>query len=252
MFSLDGKVALVVGGSGALGKAITLGFAEAGADVIPASRNLENNRGLAEEIHALGRRSFATSVDATDRAQMRELLEKIATEFGHIDILVNMAGTLFKKPMFELTDEEWDKTMSVNLKSMFVTGTVVAEKMRDQGGGTIINCASMGSFLGVKRSSAYCASKGGVVQLTKVMAIEWAPYNIRVNAVAPGWFKTPLNEMFLSRPEVQEAICSRTPLGRYGKPEDLIGAHVFLASEASAFVTGAVLPVDGGYLSYGA
>lgn len=252
MFSLKGKVALVVGGSGALGKAITLGLAEAGADVIPASRNLKNNRALAEEVQAMGRRSFAISVDASDRGQMWELLEKITALFGKIDILVNMAGTLYKKTLFELTDEEWDKTMSVNLKSMFVTGTVVAEKMRDQGGGIIINCASMGSFFGIKSSSAYCASKGGVVQLTKVMAIEWAPYNIRVNAVAPGWFKTPLNETFLSRPEVQEAICGRTPLGRYGKPEDVIGAHIFLASEASAFITGIVLPVDGGYLSYGA
>lgn len=252
MFSLEGKVALTVGGSGALGTAISLGLARAGADVIPASRNLDNNTKLAREIEALGQRSMAVSVDASDRAQMKELVEKVVRDFGHIDIVVNMAGTLFKKPMLELTDEEWDKTMTVNLKSMFVTGTIVAEKMREQGSGVIINFASMGSFLAIKRSSAYCASKGGVAQLTKVMAAEWAPYGVRVNAIAPGWFRTKLNEVFLGLPETEQRICSRTPLNRYGKAEDLVGPTVFLASEASSFVTGVVLPVDGGYLSYGA
>jgi 2-deoxy-D-gluconate 3-dehydrogenase len=235
-----------------LGTAVSLGLAKAGADVIPASRNQENNARLAEEIRTLGKRSLAVSVDAANRPKMKELIDRIVQDFSRIDIVVNMAGVLFKKPMLELTDEEWDKTMTVNLKSMFVTGTLVAEKMREQGGGVIINFASMGSFLSIKRSSAYCASKGGVAQLTKVMASEWAPYGIRVNAIAPGWFRTKLNEVFLGRPEVEQTICSRTPLGRYGKPEDLVGPTVFLASDAAAFITGVVLPVDGGYLSYGA
>ncbi len=252
MFGLDGKVAVTVGGSGALGTAVSLGLAKAGADVVPASRNLKNNEQLAGEIRALGRRSVGVSVDATDRSQVRDLIGKIVKDFGRLDILVNMPGTLFKKPMFELSDEEWDKTMAVNLKSIFVFGSEVAKVMKDNGGGSIINFASMGSCLAIVRSSAYCASKGGVAQLTKVMAAEWAQYGIRVNAIAPGWFKTKLNEMFLGQPEVEARITARTMLGRYGKAEDLVGPVVFLASEASNFVTGTIIPVDGGYLSYGA
>lgn len=249
MFDLTGKVAITVGGSGGLGTEVSLGLARAGADVIPMSRNLENNQRLAHEIEALGRRSLGLSVDILDRQQVDQAVGQIMEKFGHIDILVNAAGALAKKPFLEYTEEDWDRVMDTNLKGMFIVSQAVGKIMVEQKAGKIINFASMGSFLGITRSSAYCASKGGVVQLTKVLAGEWGPYGVNVNAIAPGWFKTQLNQHFLGQPEVQAKICGDTPLRRYGKAQDLVGAVVFLASPASDFVTGATLSVDGGYLS---
>lgn len=249
LFDLTGKVALFVGGGGGLGKTISLGLAKAGADVIPVSRNQERNKEVVEEIKALGRKSLLTSVDVTNEEDVKRLVDEVVTEFGRIDILINAAGKNYKKPALELTGEEWDDVLTVNLKGTFLACKVVGEKMIIQKSGKIINIASLGSHLGITRSAAYCASKGAVLQLTKVLAAEWAPYGINVNCISPGYFKTPLTEKMLSVKETYDKIVNRTPMQRLGLPEDLVGAAIFLCSDASNFVTGSTIAVEGGFLS---
>ncbi|MFZ5755003.1 MAG: SDR family NAD(P)-dependent oxidoreductase, partial [Bacillota bacterium] len=194
--------------------------------------------------------SMLVSVDATRRDQLEKLREQVIAEFGRVDILVNAAGTLVKKPFLEISEDEWDRVMDVNLKAMYLACQVLGPLMVEQRSGKIINISSMGAFLGITRSSAYCATKGGVNQLTKVLASEWGPYGVTVNAIAPGFFVTPLNEKVLTQPEVEAKLTGDTPLKRYGNPRDLVGTTIFLASAASDFVTGTVIPVDGGYLAY--
>ncbi len=249
LFDLSGKVALFIGGGGGLGKVVSLGLARAGANVIPVSRNKERNADLVEEIMALGRKSFLTSVDITDRLDIKRLVDEVIEKFGKIDILINAAGKNYKKPALELTEKEWDDVLEVNAKGVFLVSQIVGEKMIAQGGGKIINFASLGSHLGITRSVAYCSSKGAVMQMTKVLAAEWAPYGINVNCISPGYFKTPLTEKVLSEKETCEKIINRTPMRRLGIPEDLVGAVIFLASDASNFVTGTTIAVDGGFLS---
>ncbi|SHF47912.1 gluconate 5-dehydrogenase [Desulforamulus putei DSM 12395] len=249
LFDLNGKVAIFVGGGGGLGRTISLGLARAGANVIPVSRNKERNREVVEEIVALGRKSLLTSVDVTDEQDVKRLVDEVMAKFGHIDILINAAGKNYKKPALELTGEEWDDVLAVNLKGTFLACKAVGEKMIAQKSGKIINIASLGSHLGITRSAAYCASKGAVLQLTKVLAAEWAPYGINVNCISPGYFKTPLTEKMLSVKETYDKIVNRTPMQRLGLPEDLVGATIFLCSDASNFVTGSTIAVDGGFLS---
>ncbi|RKO67017.1 SDR family NAD(P)-dependent oxidoreductase [Desulfofundulus salinus] len=249
LFDLSGKVALFIGGGGGLGKVVSLGLARAGANVIPVSRNKERNADLVEEIMALGRKSFLTSVDITNKMDIKRLVNEVIENFGKIDILINAAGKNYKKPALELTEEEWDDVLEVNAKGVFLASQIVGEKMIAQGGGKIINFASLGSHLGITRSVAYCSSKGAVMQMTKVLATEWAPYGINVNCISPGYFKTPLTEKVLSEKETCEKIINRTPMRRLGVPEDLVGAVIFLASDASNFVTGTTIAVDGGFLS---
>ncbi|WP_031515416.1 SDR family NAD(P)-dependent oxidoreductase [Desulfofalx alkaliphila] len=249
MFDLSDKVILFVGGGGGLGRTISLGLAKAGANVIPVSRNVERNKDLVAEIEALGRKSLLTSLDATNEDDVKRLVAELVEKFGRIDVLINAAGKNYKKPVLELTAEEWDDVMAVNLKGTFLCCKYVGEKMIAQGGGKIINIASLGSHLGITRSSAYCASKGGVLQLTKVLSAEWAAHGINVNCISPGYFKTPLTEKMLSEKETYNSIVNRTPMKRLGVPEDLVGATIFLASEASNFVTGSTIAVEGGFLS---
>ncbi len=249
LFDLNGKVAIFVGGGGGLGRTISLGLARAGANVIPVSRDKERNREAVEEIVALGRKSLLTSVDVTDEQDVKRLMDEVMAKFGHIDILINAAGKNYKKPALELTGEEWDDVLAVNLKGTFLACKAVGEKMIAQKSGKIINIASLGSHLGITRSAAYCASKGAVLQLTKVLAAEWAPYGINVNCISPGYFKTPLTEKMLSVKETYDKIVNRTPMQRLGLPEDLVGATIFLCSDASNFVTGSTIAVDGGFLS---
>lgn len=249
LFDLNGKVAIFVGGGGGLGRTISLGLARAGANVIPVSRDKERNREAVEEIVALGRKSLLTSVDVTDEQDVKRLVDEVMAKFGHIDILINAAGKNYKKPALELTGEEWDDVLAVNLKGTFLACKAVGEKMIAQKSGKIINIASLGSHLGITRSAAYCASKGAVLQLTKVLAAEWAPYGINVNCISPGYFKTPLTEKMLSVKETYDKIVNRTPMQRLGLPEDLVGATIFLCSDASNFVTGSTIAVDGGFLS---
>lgn len=248
-FDLTGKVAIFVGGGGGLGKTISHGLAKAGAHVIPVSRSKERNEEVVKEIEALGVESLLTTVDVTKEAEVQRLVEEVLAKFGRIDILINAAGINYKKPFTELSPEEWDHVIAVNLRGTFLTCKFVGEKMLAQNSGKIINIASLGSHLGITRSAAYCASKGAVLQLTKSLAAEWAPYGINVNCISPGYFKTALNEKMLSEQETYEKIMNRTPMKRLGVPEDLVGTTVFLCSDAANFITGTTIEVDGGFLA---
>jgi NAD(P)-dependent dehydrogenase (short-subunit alcohol dehydrogenase family) len=228
---------------------MALGLAEAGADVAVVSRTKEALESVAEEIRALGRRGLVVRADVTDRDEGTDMVRRTMEAFGRIDILVNNAGTIFRAAAEEHPEEEWDRVMAVNLKGVFLCCQAVGKVMIAQRRGKIINIGSLLSEIGVPLIPAYSASKGGVRQLTKALAVEWAQYNVHVNAIGPGYFRTELTDA-LQKDEVRAAwILSRTPLGRWGVPEDLKGPVVFLASDASDFITGQMLYVDGGWLA---
>lgn len=246
---LDGKVAIVTGASRGLGRAMALGLAEAGADVVVVSRTMEALEGLAREIGTLGQQGLAIRVDVTDRHEVADMVRSAMETFGKIDILVNNAGTIFRTEAEEYPEEAWDRVLEVNLKGVFLCCQAVGKVMIAQRRGKIINMGSLLSAIGVPLIPAYAASKGGVRQLTKALAVEWARYNIHVNAIGPGYFRTELTEA-LEKDEKRTAwILRRTPLGRWGVPEDLKGPVVFLASDASDYITGQILYVDGGWLA---
>jgi len=245
-FSLDGKVALVAGGSRGIGRAIALTFADAGADVAISARKLPDLEEVAEEISAKGRKGLAVASHIAKTEESQSLVEKVKTEFGRIDILVNSAGTNpYMGPLMDAEEWAWDVTMNVNLKGPFLLSQLVARVMREQGGGNIINIASNA---GIRPSALYIYSvtKAGLIMLTQVMAKEWGQYNIRVNAIAPGMVKTKFSEPLWREPAAHEAIAQSNALGRLGEPEDIAGAALFLASDASSYVTGVTIPVGGG------
>jgi len=246
---LDGKVALVTGASRGLGRGMALGLAEAGADLVVVARSLERLEGVVGEARALGRRCLPLKADVSREEEVKKMVEEALGEFGRIDILVNNAGINYREASEDYPLDEWERVLSVNLTGVFLCCREVGRVMIRQGGGKIINVASLTSVIGVKTIPAYSASKGGVAQLTKVLAVEWAKYNIQVNAIGPGYFRTDLTEPLFQDPERREWITSRIPMGRWGTPEDLKGAVVFLASEASDYITGQVLFVDGGWLA---
>ena len=246
---LDGKVALVTGASRGLGRAMALGLAEAGADVAVVSRTKEALESVAEEIRALGRRGLVVRADVTDRDEGTDMVRRTMEAFGRIDILVNNAGTSFRAAAEGYPEEAWDRVMAVNLKGVFLCCQAVGRVMIVQRRGKIINIGSLLSEIGVPLTPAYAASKGGVRQLTKALAVEWAQYNIHVNAIGPGYFRTELTDALQKDEERAAWILSRTPMGRWGVPEDLKGPVVFLASDASDFITGQMLYVDGGWLA---
>lgn len=248
---VSGKVAVVIGGSRGLGKAIALGLAKAGADVVPASRSTNRNTEVVREIVGMGRNSCTVEVDATRREMVQKLRDTVLERFGRIDVLVHSAGIGVRKPFLEVTEEEWDAVLQVNLKSAFVCSQVFGSAMVKQGAGTIINVASLGSFVGLGGSAPYCASKGGLLMLTRVLAVEWADKGVRVNAVVPGYFATDLTRPILQDERVFSMIVSRTPMRRVASPDEVAGAVVYLASDAARFVTGTAIAVDGGFLSYG-
>ncbi|HHW04073.1 MAG TPA: 3-oxoacyl-ACP reductase FabG [Thermoanaerobacterales bacterium] len=250
--ALEGKVAIVTGGTSGIGKAIAVGLAEAGADVIPTSRSIDKVKETVDMIRQMGRKSLEIPTDVTKPEDVAELVKKVLQEYGKIDILVNSAGMTVQKLVKDLSLEEWDEVINLNLRGAFVCCKFVGDAMISQGSGKIINIASIGGQVAIGGAAPYCASKGGLIQLTKVLAVEWSKYHIYVNAIAPGYIRTPLNEQYLNEEgKLYKKIIGRVPLKRLGNADDLKGLAVFLASQASNYITGQVIYVDGGMLAFG-
>ena len=248
-FQLNGKVALVTGASRGLGQGMTLGLAEAGADIIAIATSLENLKSTVEAVSALDRRILPLACDVSDFAQIKHAIDQSLDTFEAIDILVNNAGTTRRAAADKHSNEYWDAVIQTNLTAVFQLCREVGRRMIERRQGKIINIASLLSFSGGITVTSYAASKGGVAQLTKALANEWARYNVQVNAIAPGYYATDLTEALLDDRARREEISSRIPAGRWGQPEDLQGAVVFLASGASDYVNGHVLLVDGGWMA---
>lgn len=251
MVSLPDKVAVVLGGASGIGKAIALGYARAGASVIVSSRRLTLVEEAAAELRALGSKTLCRASDVTDRGSLEELCQAVVQEFGQIDILAVTSGILIKVASADMSEEDWQRVIDTNLNGTFRANQIFGRQMIRQQNGVILNTGSLTSFVAFSEVAAYNASKSGVRMLTETLAVEWARHNIRVNAIAPGVFRTPLNTRVLDIPERMQAIVTRTPMGRIGNLEELVGAAVFLVSDAASFITGVTLPVDGGFLAKG-
>jgi len=252
MFDLSGRVAIVTGGNGGIGFGIARGLAKAGARVVIAARNADKSEAAVGELKGLGAEALAIAVDVAAEQSVNAMVQETVERCGRVDILVNYAGINIRKPAQELALDEWQQVLNTNLTSTFLCARAVHPHLKRAGGGKVINVGSMMSLFGASFAPAYGASKGGVVSLTKSLAIAWAPDNIQVNAVLPGWVDTALTRH--AREQVaglHERVLARTPAGRWGANDDFEGIAVFLASPASAFVTGAAIPVDGGYSSVG-
>jgi 2-dehydro-3-deoxy-D-gluconate 5-dehydrogenase len=247
LFDLTNRVAVVTGGNGGIGRGIALGLAEAGAAVAILGRNEEKNRRVLSELKAIGVPSIAVRVDVTNRPSLEPAMNKVESELGGVDILVNNAGNVsLSGGVLQERPEDWDKVIETQLNAVFLLSKLAARSMLGRKSGKIINIGSMYSFFGSGLIPSYSAAKGAIVQLTKSMAIELAPYNIQVNAIAPGWIETDMTAPVHTMP-LNDEILARTPAGRWGQPEEVAGTAVYLASRASDFVTGATIPVDGGY-----
>jgi gluconate 5-dehydrogenase len=249
LFQLNGKTAVVTGGGGGLGQAICRGFASAGARVAVADSSFERAEETARLIANDGGEAIAESLDVTNKAQVDELVARIASEGQGLDIIVNCAGRAIRGTAIDYTEADWDAIIDVNLKGTFLCCQAAARHMVERRRGKIINIASIGGFVAYPGSIAYLASKGGVVQLTRGFAVELAPYNVQVNAIAPSLFETGMTQGTRSDPESQRYFMDRTPVGRKGQPEEIVGAAIFLAADCSGMVTGHVLAVDGGFLA---
>ena len=251
LFDLKGKVAVVFGGTSGIGKAISIGMMEAGAEVVPISRDKVKVNEMLKEINRFQKKVIEVESDVTNKDSVKRTLESVLKAFGKVDILINSAGAHIKKNSLEITEKEWDHVIDTNLKGTFLTCQVFGEQMQKQKDGRIINIASLGAHVALLETAPYCASKAGVLLLTKCLAVECAKYNIRVNCISPGVFRTTLNEKALTDPDRLDRIISNTPMHRLGQTKELVGAAIYLASDASSFVTGENISVDGGFLAWG-
>jgi NAD(P)-dependent dehydrogenase (short-subunit alcohol dehydrogenase family) len=247
LFDLSGRAALVTGASKGLGKSIALALAAAGADVALYARNRDDLEAVKASVEALGRRAEIFCVDVLDKALIDENVKATLEAFGHIDVLVNNAGVNVRKPVLELSAEEWDLVIDTNLKAYFLMAQAVVPHMLSRGYGKVINMASILGAVALPSQLAYASSKGGVMQMTKVMALEWAQQGVQVNAIGPTYFETPLVAQLRNDPERYRFIVERTPMGRWGQPDELAGVVIFLASKASDFITGQTIFIDGGW-----
>jgi NAD(P)-dependent dehydrogenase (short-subunit alcohol dehydrogenase family) len=247
LFDLKGKVALITGASKGLGKALSRGLARAGADLALTARNLEGLKETEAEVKALGARAAVFAMDVLNSSSIQKAVDSVIRHFGRIDLLVNNAGVNVRKKVLDLTEEEWDLVLNTNLKGYWLVARAVVPDMIRRGNGKVINMASILGAVGLENQLPYASSKGGVIQMTKVMALEWARHSINVNAIAPTYFETPLVAALRNDPERFKFINERTPMGRWGQPEELEGTVIFLASRASDFITGQTIFVDGGW-----
>lgn len=248
---LTGRVAVVVGGTSGLGQTIALGMAEAGAHVIPTGRRLERIEETSAKIRAMGRRSLVHAADVGQRQSIDQFRDAVVQEFGSVDILVNSAGITLKKPTVDISESEWGSVIDTNLTGMLRACQSFHSILKASGKGRVINVASLASFVAFHQVTAYSVSKAGVLALTRNLGIEWARDNVCVNALAPGVFLTDLNSAFLNNTERGRELLTRTPMRRFGRGEELVGAAVFLASDAAHFITGQTIAVDGGFLASG-
>ena len=248
---LGGKVAVVVGGTSGIGRAIAHGLAQAGADVIPTSRREAQVGAAAREIEEFGRRSLRVTSDVSDRASLERVLSEALAAFGKVDILVNSAGRTKRAPTIDFSDDDWNAILDTNLNGTLRACQVFGRHMLERASGSIINIASLSTFVALHEVAAYSASKAAVGSLTKSLAVEWSSRGVRVNAIAPGVFRTSLNQHLLDGTERGREYLVRTPMRRFGNVDELAGAAIYLASDAASFVTGEIIAVDGGFLASG-